>query len=175
MSASPAYILGVDPGLHGACALYDVEANRLVDVIDMPTNGHGVDALELGRAICGYSNWDLVALVEDVHSRPRQAGAFAFGLYTGIVHGVLGALEIPVVKVAPSYWKPAMGLTCLATEQATGTKDRARSLAQHLWPESAESFARKKDDGRAEAALIARFGAMKGIDSLRKRNQKTKR
>ena len=31
--------------------------------------------------------------------------------------------------------------------------------ALHLWPERSDLFRRKKDDGRAEAALLAKYGA----------------
>lgn len=34
-------------------------------------------------------------------------------------------------------------------------KDAARALAIELWPAQAQLFARKKDQGRADAALIA--------------------
>lgn len=37
-------------------------------------------------------------------------------------------------------------------------KERARALAIRLWPAS-RHFERKRDHGRAEAALLARFGA----------------
>jgi crossover junction endodeoxyribonuclease RuvC len=36
---------------------------------------------------------------------------------------------------------------------------RPRALALRLFPSTAEHFARKKDHGRAEAALIARYGS----------------
>tara|TARA_Y100000310_G_C20685193_1_gene818521 strand:+ start:544 stop:1197 length:654 start_codon:yes stop_codon:yes gene_type:complete len=36
-------------------------------------------------------------------------------------------------------------------------KDTARELAQEMFPDIADSFKRKKDDGRAEACLIAYF------------------
>jgi len=38
------------------------------------------------------------------------------------------------------------------------TKDDARRMATDLWPGHAPDFARKKDDGRADAALIAEYG-----------------
>jgi crossover junction endodeoxyribonuclease RuvC len=43
-----------------------------------------------------------------------------------------------------------------------GAKDAARSEAIHRWPAKAGLFARVKDDGRAEAALIAVAGLQKG-------------
>ena len=168
------YILGVDPGLRGALALYCLRTQKIVEIVDMPINDDGVDPVALHQELRYLWSLDVMALVEDVHSRPRQAGAFAFGFYTGIVHGVLAAVGIPILKVAPSQWKPAMGLRCGRDEKPADTKDRARALAQQMFPDVAKSFARKKDDGRAEAALIAAYGAARGIDSFKRRNQKRK-
>ena len=42
-----------------------------------------------------------------------------------------------------------------------GAKDGARSQALRRWPGHAATFARVKDDGRAEAALIAIAGLMR--------------
>lgn len=168
------YILGVDPGLKGALALYCLRTKTIVGIIDIPTNDDGVDAKALSDEIDIWSDHDVVALIEDVHSRPRQAGAFNFGFGTGIIHGVLASWGFKTIKVAPSLWKPAMGLRLMPGETPADTKDRARALAQKMFPDHAKSFARKKDDGRAEAALIAAYGAARGIDSFKRRNQKRK-
>jgi hypothetical protein len=45
----------------------------------------------------------------------------------------------------------------MLNETQAGTKARARELASRLWPEHAAEFKRVRDDGRAEACLIARF------------------
>jgi crossover junction endodeoxyribonuclease RuvC len=42
-----------------------------------------------------------------------------------------------------------------------GAKDAARSLAIRRWPDKSTWFARVKDDGRAEAALIGVAGLMR--------------
>ena len=42
-----------------------------------------------------------------------------------------------------------------------GMKDLARAAAVRRWPTHASTFARKCDDGRAEAALIAVAGLMR--------------
>ena len=71
-----------------------------------------------------------------------------------VILGVCSALRIPVSLVTPSKWKRDMGLTA--------DKDQARARAAQLWPGAAKQFARKKDDGRAEAALIALWGSKHG-------------
>ena len=66
------------------------------------------------------------------------------------VRGVVASLAIPTHMVTPGRWKKHFRLDA--------DKEKARALAIRLWP-SSEHFERKKDHGRAEAALIARFGA----------------
>ena len=42
-------------------------------------------------------------------------------------------------------------------------KAASRGMATELFPDFADQFRRVKDDGRAEAALIARYGAYQNI------------
>ena len=81
-------------------------------------------------------------------------GAFAFGRSRGICEGVLAALGIPASHIAPAAWKRAVGIA----PGKDGAKDAARSEAIRRWPAKAALFDRVKDDGRAEAALIAIAG-----------------
>jgi crossover junction endodeoxyribonuclease RuvC len=80
------------------------------------------------------------------------SAAFTFGYGAGIVEGVLAAMRLPIALVTPQAWKRSAGI---ATD-----KGAAREAAMRLWPAHASRFARVKDDGRAEAALIARHGWM---------------
>lgn len=68
------------------------------------------------------------------------------GLASGLVRGALAALRVPVVLLDPAIWKRRAGVTA----------DKASSLemARSTWPDMAALFRRKRDDGRAEAALI---------------------
>jgi len=93
------------------------------------------------------------AFVEHVAARPGEGavGAFAFGRSRGIIEGVLGAAGIPVTFVTPAAWKRAVGIP-------GASNDASRSDAIRRWPAHAALFARKKDDGRAESALIGIAG-----------------
>jgi hypothetical protein len=53
-----------------------------------------------------------------------------------------------------------LGIKGIAPGKA-GAKDAARSEAIRRWPDKARLFARVKDDGRAEAALIAVAGVIR--------------
>jgi crossover junction endodeoxyribonuclease RuvC len=162
---APLFVLSCDPGLSGAFCLYEI-ATRKIQIWDMPTQGgkvfpEGVAMIvDLAKSISGGP---IVAVVELVSSMPRQAGAFNFGRSAGVVHGVLGAMGVPMELISPNIWKGAVGLRKLVGESQSQNKTRARELATRLWPERASEFQRVKDDGRAEAALLARqYATSKG-------------
>ncbi len=92
------------------------------------------------------------AYIEQVGAMPGQgvSSMFAFGEAFGLAKGVLAGLGIPVQSVPPARWKRALGLN--------SGKDAARAKAAATWPQQAGEFKRVKDDGKAEAALIALWG-----------------
>ena len=148
-------VLGVDPGAHGAMALYSPRSRP--NIIDMPGTMDGRSVCSaLADLLAHTPTRPLIkAVVEKVTSRPRQAGAFSFGFYTGLVHGALASQSIPIVMVTPQEWKRALGLAFRPQETGPENKSRSRALATQLFPEMREVFKRAKDDGRAEALLIA--------------------
>jgi crossover junction endodeoxyribonuclease RuvC len=154
----PDYVLGIDPGLSGALALLRCEGLKIEGVYDTPVIDGRVDAVRLALIVgmCQLQG-TIVAAVELVSSMPRQAGAFNFGVSVGVVHGVLGALGVPMVLIPPGVWKPAMGLRRGLNESQAQNKTRARELAAKLWLDHAADFAKVKNDGRAEACLLARY------------------
>jgi crossover junction endodeoxyribonuclease RuvC len=128
-------------------------------IVDERVYPQGVAVIvDMAKSIAGDS---IVAAVENVSSMPRQAGAFNFGRSAGVVHGVLGALGVPMELVSPVVWKSACGLRRAVNETQDQVKTRARELASRLWPEHAAEFAKVKNDGRAESALISRYWASK--------------
>lgn len=152
-------VLGVDIGTKGALALLDANG-ALLQVADMPILRDGpkgrpaVNAPLLAELVYRWHAGH--AFVETVGARPGEGavGAFAFGRSRGVVEGVLGACGVPAAHISPASWKRAAGLS-------QASKDAARSEAIRRWPAHAALFARVKDDGRAEAALIAIAGLQK--------------
>jgi len=153
-------IIGVDPGATGAFALLDLDSLDLI-IIDMPTtklkrgtrNVNQVDAAQLVKLLAPHISEGDVAVIEKVHSMPGQGvvSTFSFGRAAGIIEGVLAALGVPFSLVPPATWTKKMRLF--------GGKDGSRARAQELFPDQAHLFARKKDDGRADATLIACYAA----------------
>lgn len=158
-------VVGIDPGNTGAIAL--IEDGKLLWVHDMPTMAVLSGRTKKNRiapATVAYllSNATDVdkAYVEEVHAMPKQgvSSSFAFGQGYGIVLGVLAALKFPTEKIRPPVWRKISGVR--------GDKSAARHRASELFPEAASQFARAKDDGRAEAALIAYAGYKSEINRM---------
>lgn len=179
MTEDPCFILGVDPGLQGAFALYN-DAGLPIHLYDMPVLSSGtLDVQGVARLVRSIKARmtdaciPLVAAVEHVTSRPRQNGQFSFGLYTGVVHGVLAANDIPFKLISPMMWKGAMGLRARDGDSKREMKDRSRLKAIESFPELADRLNLKKHDGRAEALLIAVYAA--GLPVMRQRTAKPSR
>jgi crossover junction endodeoxyribonuclease RuvC len=145
------YILAVDPGLQGALAYYTPDHASYITCEDMPVVAKTVNAAILASRIRQMR--PCVAVVEIASTRPglSSQSVLKTGTGYGVILGVLAALEIPTHLVTPQTWKKHFRLD--------SDKDKSRNLATRLWPEFAERFARVKDDGRAEACLLARWYA----------------
>lgn len=149
-------ILGVDVGLNGALAfLLD---GQLINVEDMPLVDvkHGAKTRkELSAALLHDRLVDCdirihKAVLEDVNAFGMgRTSAYRFGVNVGMIVGVLTACGIRIETVSPAKWKKSMGLTT--------DKKLSRALAIKTWPDHSHYFARAKDDGRAEAALLAEW------------------
>ena len=155
----------MDPGAVGALVIYD-DATQSLTIYDMPTYEEKVgtekrvrvDAFTLGRWLRDQEID--VAYIEKVGARPNQgvSSMFAFGRAAGIVEGALGALGVSVRFLRPQQWQR---LAHVAGGEFV--KDNARAKVQKLFPAQAAEFKRKKDSGRADAALIAYAGALDWI------------
>jgi crossover junction endodeoxyribonuclease RuvC len=150
-------IMGVDPGLSGAIAFYHIKEDRPFLVADMPLTiapdkKNEIDVEALADLLIEYAPRIKLAVVEDVHSMPGQGvvSMFRFGESKGIIIGLIAAHLIPIYKVKPAVWKSLTGLS--------RDKSASRALIVRMFPENRDDFRRVKDDGRAEALLLAVFG-----------------
>lgn len=169
---SQPYIVGIDPGKTGGVSCLRMNQGNpptLLFTEDLPYLDARVDGLALSAML---TNWGDIALaiVEKASPMPstdgRKAGmgvtgAFTYGLNYGIILGTLQGLVIPVQEVRPADWKKAMSLTGRGLTPRE-IKEASRAKARTIFPVLAERFARAKDDGRAESALIALYGAQRG-------------
>lgn len=159
-------ILGCDPGVTGALAAYDEVTATLLSVIDMPTKIKRVNGTDRRRLdAVGVQDWllghkDLGArrfIIEKVQGLPGQSApaAFNFGFGFGTIISTARMLGYEVQFVTPQEWKGKM----IHTSREGRMKQASLNKAKALFSGSASEFKRKLDHGRAEAALIARYGA----------------
>ena len=151
--------LGVDPGIRGGLAIVSIDANGvaplLVDAIDIPVAGVGakerVDVLALRTWIEQHAPQH--ALIERAQAMPKQGASsgFKYGRAIGAIEAVIACCEIPLTIIEPTAWKKFHQLR-------GGDKEAGRQRALQLFPAAHALLARKKDHGRAEAALIALYG-----------------
>jgi hypothetical protein len=79
---------------------------------------------------------------------PGISSGFSYGRAVGAIEAVVALCAIPMILVEASAWKRRLHLP-------GKDKEAARQKALQLFPAQHLLLARKKDHGRAEAALIA--------------------
>lgn len=155
---------GIDPGLTGAVAtLIDGEPGP---VLDMPTMDLGQGAEVDARAVAifireqraAHPGAHVAAVIERIHARPMrdkdgkamEGGKARHSLAEGYgqLKATIRVLGIPLELVQPAIWKRSLRLL-------GQPKDAARLLAIARFPSAQKVLSRKKDNGRADALLIA--------------------
>lgn len=155
-----AAVIAIDPGLTGAIAYYD---GAHLAVVDMPTEARGkksaVDLAALWQAVASSISMEVptVGVIENVAAMPKQglASACNFGKTIGACEMALVAAGCELVRVTPQTWKFGVGISHDPNADTKARKNASRARAIELFPNYAHLFARVKDDGRAEAALMA--------------------
>lgn len=169
--------LGIDPGMDGAFA-WVTDDGHLVAVEDMPVievrgkrriSAAGVASLMRKRPVSAVVIEDVVAMPRRRKGNGKDAanpnadevvsmGAVSminYGRGAGILEGAAAAHGLPVSIFAPRTWK--------SRADAPADKNECRARCSRLWPGSASLFVRKKDNGRADASLLAHWAATNRI------------
>lgn len=151
-------IAGIDPGKSGALAiLYPDDSVLFYGVPLIQTKNKVVPAWQTWmkdwRFGLDFAGVGLI-VIEDVAARPGQGvtSMFTFGRTLGFAHAIAVATQgASVQQVTPSVWKAKLGLL-------NSDKGASREKVANLLPQAAPMVGRVKDDGRAEAALLAYYG-----------------
>ncbi len=160
-------IIGIDPGIGGAVAVLDLRnGQKIARVFSVPTQNivkkgkkkKDYDAAAMAKILAEYRGTRCLVVQEATHAMPKQgtASMYSFGRGAGLWEGIVAALEMKQEFVLPVVWKKEWASTLLSIEKRLA-KDKARELAKSLYSELEPEFARKKDDGKAEALLIAEY------------------
>jgi crossover junction endodeoxyribonuclease RuvC len=149
--------IGIDPGFSGAIAFYAPKEN-IVSIYDMPVyqNAKGkteINLYELHDILAPETEEPHMAIIEQVAAMRGQGvtSMFRFGQSYGATQMAVAAHKIPMQFVTPAKWKKHFNLS--------RDKGVSRSVAIQRFPKNASDFSRVRDDGRAEATLIALYGA----------------
>ena len=168
------YIIGIDPGKKGGIFLIspkgfiahqfpvikgrrvkkrekDEEGKRKIKQLKDTPDWEGIRDLFFRL----YSGADhaFIERVSGGQSFGRaQSGSFNFGEHYGFMSGLVLAARIPLTRVSASVWKGHYGL------KDKTDKTGSRTLAAKLLPSPDIRYDRIKDDGVAEAGLIALYG-----------------
>ena len=149
-------VIGIDPGVTGCIAYYDGGELLLRDmpVHEITKNGKSrkrVDVLGIRAALVEFADAEHV-FIEQVSAQfgNGAASAFTFGFGCGVIEAVVSCCGYPFTYVSPMRWKKDLTVPA--------DKDAARMRASQLLPKWSDNWLRKKDDGRAESALIALWG-----------------
>lgn len=149
-------IVGIDPGFSGAIALLDPNSGQLVlhdmPVAPSPSGKTETDLFSLGRILLPNQGIRCVAVLEQVAAMPKQgvSSMFRFGQNFGAIQMAIVGHGYEIHQVTPAVWKKYFKLS--------REKGASRTLASRRFPANAQDFIRVKDDGRAEAALLALWG-----------------
>lgn len=156
--------IGIDLGLTGGAAMID-GATRDMAVTELPTTdsaaGRRLEGRKLLAILRGWVPAGEVCFVtiEDVRPRPGDRGGHGNTMHSqgslmrsrGIVEAVTDIMPAQVLWVWPQTWKRQYGLI-------GENKNASRATASRMFPAMAHAFARVKDDGLAEAMLLAYYG-----------------
>lgn len=156
-------IVGIDPGFTGAIAFLDPGTMDL-EVHDMPVVAEAkgkksINFMALGT-ILSPNSWPVqialgryIAMIEKVHAMPNQgvSSTFRFGEGYGAIQMACAGHGYEMHYTSPAAWKKHFKLN--------SDGEVSRGLAIQRFPKAAQSFSRKLDHGRAEAALLALFAA----------------
>ncbi len=146
--------IGIDPGLTGGIAIL----GPTPVVHDMPTILYSktgfvkraVDVNGLAGILAPYADLPCHVFLERVNAFPGQGvgSMFSLGMSYWGAAGVVAAIGLPLNLIGPADWKGHFHLNA--------EKELARGLASRLYPML--DLSKKKDHGKAEALLIARYG-----------------
>ena len=157
-------VVGIDPGVTGGLAV--VHGRELIALYDMPTLTDPNGKRRPSPPGVGELLWKhephlvVIEMVNAMPSIPGKNGvrrtmgaqsAFNFGRGLGVVETAAQVLGIRTHFVLPKAWKRAAGI------KPNSNKDQARTIALQLHPEA--DLHLKRDIGKADALLIAIFGA----------------
>ena len=90
-----------------------------------------------------------------MHGLPNQklSVIWSLGRQVGIVETILRMYKMPYTEVTPQTWQKGI----FYKTDGKDTKEKSLNVAKRLFPDHTDFFKRKKDHGRSDALLLARY------------------
>jgi crossover junction endodeoxyribonuclease RuvC len=147
-------VLGIDPGRSGAAVVLSMTGEPLA-VIRGDQSADEI-ATEMAEAISRRPVNVRLAVLEDVHSMPKQgvASTFTFGESKGIWKGIMGCYRLRSELVSPQKWQKALG--CLSG----GDKNVTKAAALAMFPAVGKGITHQV----ADAYLLAEYARRRVLE-----------
>jgi Holliday junction resolvasome RuvABC endonuclease subunit len=141
--------VGIDPGFSGAWGMVDHNGGYISCGDMLHSDKHIETRMVWAEMSQARDRQDCMVIVEAVHSMPGQgvSSTFKFGTAFGGALALAERFNCPWFMVTPQVWKKSYGLN--------SEKEKSLEIAREMWPNA--PLTRKKDNGRAEALLMANY------------------
>lgn len=144
--------IGIDPGKTGGICILD-DNGKVLTLAAMPINGDELDVQAICRLISCPASVEACA-IERVGAMPGQglSSTFRFGFGTGMLHGIIRTLGIPLEVASPQVWQKSFG------GLNGGDKSHTAAHAARLFPGldlRASPRCKKPHEGMVDALGIA--------------------
>lgn len=156
-------VVGIDPGLKGALAVFETATGDLLDKIPLPDPSDVLPLYKYLYTLKGSFPSLIIACekAQTVPGRDSVKSAFTNGRNFGKLEAVIRLLYCPVQYIPPVTWQAELHK---GTDGSTA-KEKSLSVAKNLWP--CEDFVfshlkslktpRRAHDGLVDAMLIGEF------------------
>lgn len=153
--------IGIDQGLKGGCAAL-TSSGTIVGLLPMPVIGNKIDTRALKHWLI-QKNAKFVSIekaqsfaTDDRDSKMGRQSIYNYGFNSGVVVGVVSALDLPYALVPPKNWQKQM---FAGVETNLKPKERAKIAAYRLYPgiNFIPKNGKKPHDGVIDAVLIAEY------------------
>lgn len=147
--------LGLDPGHNGSiCFLYEDNTVKFLDnSLPLSILIEGIKSM-----ICTHTVQ--MCMIEDVHSIYGSSAKsnFTFGFNTGLLHGIISTLGLPLDQVQPKVWQKHIGVK--STVKGKFVKLAVAEIMQKVYPSITFDIYTPRSrlrDGRSDAIGIASY------------------
>lgn len=124
-------IIAIDPGKNGGIAVYSVDKDRLIEVVNMPETPK-----DLLTYLSKYQT-NSKCYMEKVGGLPGMGGSAMFNFGKGFGHLEMSLLcrNIPTMEVTPQKWQKCLQLGNRGNKSKSEWKNKLKARAQQLYPD----------------------------------------